>query len=234
MFDRFRAWLTSLLGRDPLVPLALAAGVGIVVADRWWGPLPMGAFLALAALAFLLAWKRPCWPGLLAIGTAGVFGFGHCVALWQAGQFPFSPNLKKGDQIRLEATGLVVKEPDSPGAGRTRSGRCVVHFSRMEVAGMTFHCDQRLPVRLTSPNERLRYGDRITTTGLLKPFDPPKAPGAFDPAAFFGRTLGAEGEFVVGPGDRIRLIERNVGNPIIAADGVGQADGFRNVPVVQN
>ncbi len=218
MLDRSRRWLTSVLGRDPLVPLALAAGGGIVAADRWWGAggVPMSAFLAVAVAAFLVAWKKPRWPGLLALGTAGVFAFGHCVALWQMAQFPFAPNLENGDAIRLEATGVVVKEPDAPGAGRTRSGRCVIRFSEMKVAGLVFRCDQRLPVRLTSPTANLRYGDRLVTTGLLKPFDPPRAPGAFDPGGFFGRTLGATGEFQVGPGDRIRILERDAGNPLIA------------------
>lgn len=216
MLERFRAWVTSALGRDPLVPLALAGSVGIVVADRTEGTIPLIVFALLAIAAFFLAWKRPRWPGLVLTGTGTAFAFAHGVALWQTGQFPFSPNLRNGESIRLEATGLVVKEPDAPGAGRTRSGRCTIRFSQMKVAGITFHCDQRLPVKLTSPTANLRYGDRITTTGLLSPFDPPRTPGAFDPAAFFSRTLGAEGEFRVGSGDRIRILERDAGNPLIA------------------
>lgn len=217
MLTRLRHFLRQHLGRDPLVPLALAAGIGIVVADRTETLLPIGFFLGIAALSLLLAWLRPRWPGTLLLGTAAIFAFGQGVALWQIGQFPFSPNLANGDSIRLEAQGLVVREPAAPGAGNTRSGRCVIRFTQLKVSGVTWQCDQELPVRLTSPNERLRYGDRIQTTGLLRPFPPPRSPGAFDPATFFRRTLGASGEFAIGSGDRIQILERDAGNPFLAA-----------------
>lgn len=217
MFDQFFKRLTSAIGRDPLVPLALAAGVGILVADHWAGRVAPVFYLAVALSALAVGWRRPRWPGLFVVATAGIFAFSHGVTLWSAGQFVFSPNLRNGETIRLEARGLVIREPDAPGAGRSRSGRCVVRFTEMKVAGLTFPCDQRLPVRLTSPNEMLRYGDVFVTTGRLKPFDPPRNPGAFDAAAFFSRTLGAEGEFAVGSGDRIRILERGAGNPVIAA-----------------
>ncbi len=124
--DRF----TRLLGRDPLVPIAMAAGAGIVAADRLEGNVPLSAFAVLAGLVLALAWRFPRWPGLLVLGTAAVFALGHGVALWQIGQFPFSPNLRNGDALRVEVTGLVVKEPDSPGAGNSRSGRCTSTNSR--------------------------------------------------------------------------------------------------------
>ena len=216
MLSSLRDRLSTLLGRDPLVPVALAAGLGIVLADSLETRIPLIAYAATALIAFAIAWKKPTWHGLLALGTLGVFALGHGVALWQIGQFPFAPNLNHGDSLRIEVTGLVVKEPDAPGAGRSRSGRCVLRVTEMRVAGVTWHCDQRLPTRLVSPNESLRYGDRIATTGLLGPFDPPRSPGAFDSAAFFRRTLGATGEFSVGSGDRIRIIERDLGNPLIA------------------
>ena len=217
MLTRLRQTLRQKRGRDPLVPLALAAGAGIVVADRTETLLPLGLFLGIAIVALGLAWIRPKVPGLLLLGTASIFAFGHGVALWQIGQFPFTPNLANGDSIRLEAEGVVIREPAAPGAGNTRSGRCVIRYTEMEVGGLTWHCDQALPVRLVSPNERLRYGDRIRSTGLLRPFTPPRSPGAFDPAHFFRRSLGASGEMVIGSGDRIQILERDAGNPLIAA-----------------
>lgn len=216
MLTRLSHLFRQRLGRDPLVPLALAAGIGIQVADRTEGLLPLGVFLGIAVMALALACARPRFPGLLALGTASIFALGQAVALWQIGQFPFSPNLANGDALRLEAEGLVIREPAAPGAGNTRSGRCVIRFTAMKVGGITFHCDQALPVRLVSPNERLRYGDRIRSTGLLLPFSPPRSPGAFDPARFFRRSLGASGEMVIGSGDRIQILERDAGNPFIA------------------
>ncbi len=216
MWDRLRSGISTAIGRDPLVPLAVAAGVGILVADAWAAGMAPFLYLAVALSALVASWRCPRWPGTLALATAGIFAFSHGVMLWRAGQFVFSPNLENGETIRLEARGLVIREPAAPGAGGSRSGRCVARFTEMKVAGITFHCDQRLPVRLTSPNETLRYGDVFVTTGRLKPFDPPRSPGAFDAAAFFSRTLGAAGEFAVGPGDRIRILERDAGNPVIA------------------
>lgn len=214
--DRFRSWVALAAGRDPLLPVALAAGIGIAVADRLPLWVPLAAPAILAGICFALALWKPRRPVSLWLGAASVYALAQSVTLWSAGQFPFSPNLRNGDTIRVSAKGLVIEEPAAPGAGGTRNGRCVVRFTEMSVAGHTWHCDQRLPVRLSNPNETPRYGDIIATTGLLRPFPPPASPGAFDPKAFFFRTLGAAGEFAIGPGDRIEIVERGRGNPVVA------------------
>ncbi|MCB1093036.1 MAG: ComEC/Rec2 family competence protein, partial [Verrucomicrobiae bacterium] len=216
--ERSRIWaeLTGAAGRDPLLWVALAAGIGIVAEDYLPVSVPLVVPVVMAVVGLGLAVRRPGWRGMFLVGAAGVFAFAHGVALWSVGQFPFSPNLRQGDSIRVMAEGIVVDEPAAPGTGGgSRSGRCTIRFSQMTVAGHTWKCDQRLPVRLMNPNASLHYGDRIRTTGLLRPFPPPVSPGAFDPKAFFFRTLGATGEFVVGPGDRIDRLASGEGHRLI-------------------
>jgi competence protein ComEC len=214
---RFRAWMSAAAGRDPLMPVAMAALAGILIADwsppAWW--LPGGG--ALAIVCFATAWLCPRWPGMLSLGALGGFGFAHAVALWSAGQFPFSVNLRNGESLRLEAVGTVIEEPAQPGLDRGGSGngRCTIRFSEMTIAGRTLRCDQRLPVRLQGVAVPLRYGDRVSASGLLRPFAPPSAPGAFDPKTFFFRSLGATGELAIGPGDRVEILASHQGHRFV-------------------
>lgn len=214
---RFRGWLSIAAGRDPLIPVALAALAGIVIADRlppWW-LLPGGAFVAAGCFGAASVWPR--MPGTLSLGALGIYGFTHAVALWSAGQFPLSVNLRNGESIRLEAVGTVVEEPAQPGLDRggARNGRCTIRIAEMTIAGRTLHCDQRLPVRLQGVAAPLHYGDRVAASGLLRPFSPPSAPGAFDPKAFYFRSLGATGEFAIGPGDRVEILAGHQGNRFV-------------------
>lgn len=216
VYQRCHAAVARACGRDPLVPAALAAGLGIGIADRF----PTGYSLAIpgliAALCFALALWRPRLPGSLLLGTMSVYAFAHAVNLWTVGQFPLAPNLRSGETMRVVAEARVVEAPPTARESGPGGGRGVVRITGLTLAGHHWRCDQRLPITLGNPQVSLKYGDRIVAEGRIRPFGPPLSPGAFDPAAFHFRKLGALGEFVVGPGDPVTIVARDEGYRLIA------------------
>lgn len=215
--DRFRGGIWKAGQRDPMVPLALAALGGIVAADRLLDRVPpaLGLGMALAGLAW--GCGRGSRAGSVIPAVFSVYLFAHAVTLWAVDQFPFAPNLRRQETVRVEALGWVTEAPPvGEGPGVDRSLRCTIRFTEFAAAGHRWHCDQRLPVRIARPGGPIRYGDRLVLTGQLRPLEPPAVPGAFDPRAFYFRKLGALGELAVGPGDRVEVLARDEGNPLIA------------------
>jgi len=212
-WDRFRERIAAGLRRpvrDPLIPIAVAAVAGILLGDRF--PIQPSWFAGATLLSLILCITRR-FPGRFVLAACIAFAFAQSVATWSIRQFPFSPNLRDGESIRIRAEGIVATRPTRLGSGDVR--RCLIEIWEISVAGGTWTCRHRLPVTLTDPPTGLDYGQRLRFSGLLQPLDIQRSPGAFAPDRFYYRSAGATGEIVIHGGDAVEVIASGAGSPLI-------------------
>lgn len=165
--------------RLPFLGLAIAAMLGIFVADRW--PLPLPWAFGLAVLGLLAVLLRPC------VFTAWLFCAVAFLELhagqrwgddarWLAEVF--------GQQPRVaQATGIVWSEPEKPA---TWSGdvkwRFVAKLESIRIGGQSMPVHSLINVSWVG--EQPAYGDRVTFVGSATSLAPRRNPGEFDSTAY--------------------------------------------------
>ncbi len=214
---KFLTWLSDPRhGRArPFFYLSLAACAGIWTADA----LPSwSASLWLAACvpaALLTPWKALSRTALLLL-TVLAFAFAHRARDGDPLRDQVEARIRPGGATGATVTGMVADDPaaDSTGTGFSFP----LHVETLETPWTdTREGGARLYVHLRDFPPTLRYGDRITLTGVLRHSLPPQNPGEFDFPDFL-RRQGFSAEFnAAAPHDRLRVLERDTGWPLMSA-----------------
>ena len=187
----------------------MAAVSGILLAEylaldpRW--------LAGIALLAALAARRRGGTPALL-LAFAAAFAAVHT---WQWRENPariwaaeFAPAPR---EVRI--TGVIIDEPQQGESGAWRAPLLVESWSDRE--GQSIALPGRIVARWKSENVP-RYGDRWEITGRVSMLPPPRNPGEFDAAEWWGRR-GVYLEMRANPAVPTRLLERGLGSPVKSA-----------------
>jgi competence protein ComEC len=196
------------LTRLPLVGLALAAVAGILAGEFF--ALPAAALVAVTvaglAFAFARAGLVPLW-----LATASVFALAHTWQ-WQADPQRAWTRAITEEPRTAVVTGLVTDEPQALSGSKWRVRFAVEQWELGESKAA-------VPAEIVlrwAVEEQPRYGDRWRIEGVLTRIPPPRNPGEFDAAAWWGRQ-GVFLELRAADASRAKLLERGQGSPLIAA-----------------
>lgn len=213
---RFKTLATQLentIRRAPLVVLAIAAILGITLADQaaWIGIAIV--LIALAIVGLLLKRnKRPSAAVLIgSVLVMGVFAILHHQRCLEIEAFPLAGELEKRESIVISGSGWIA---DRVEAGK-RSVSTKLHLETIRIKGVEVPCDHRVPVWIQEKRDDLFYGQRLEFSGLLRSLDEAMAPGGFDPAAFYYRESGSLARLEIREGDTIELLPENAGSKVI-------------------
>ena len=209
----------------PLMALAGAGCAGILTADILSG-WPAAAWLAaMGAIAVLLR----KWPSrlVLLLLCAAAFAFAHHANDRDPLREQMAAALRPGGAVPASVTGVITDapEPDASGVNFTFP----LTIERLESLSLPLTADgAEVYVRLREAGPGLRYGDRISLTGLLRRPQPPRNPGEFDFPAYL-RRQGYSAEFEASSAyDQITVRDHDAGSLVIAAalrsrDWIGEA-----------
>jgi competence protein ComEC len=166
--------------RQPLAGVALAASVGILLADRFDGDpwAATGGFLALALWFALRPRLWLCWL-VIAAGFAAL----HLFQLHAVPAETLARQLADGQPHTVRATGRIIDEPRLAASGKT--WRFTLELERIEVNGLAWDCRARVAAywRDGAP----ACGDRLELVGQARNVPPTRNPAEFDFAAFLRR-----------------------------------------------
>jgi ComEC/Rec2-related protein len=167
--------LPELRPRHPFVGIAIAAGLGVIVADRW--TIPMDWLLAASGVAVLgaLCWPRSvvCW-----LCTGLVFVTLHTVRHHGSAARALSREFADGPKM-VRATGIVWSEPMAVGEWSGRiSGFFDLKVESIEIDGVARQPEVLLGVTWTGPLPA--YGDRVSLGGSAANIAPVRNPAQFD------------------------------------------------------
>lgn len=182
------------LGRDPLLWVALAAVLGILIVDA--APVSPWSLAAALTVALGLTLK---WPHTLPliISTGLVFAWLHTTHVEQISDFPSIQKLSHGVKIPAQVVGTVLRAPAEPEDGEVRySGNLSLRLESLQIGARRHHVRHTIRVRLDplppgGDSGPIRYGDRIRLSGTLERLAAARNPGAFDPRRFFYRSIDA-------------------------------------------
>ncbi|HLW34405.1 MAG TPA: ComEC/Rec2 family competence protein [Chthoniobacterales bacterium] len=195
--------------RQPFVGLALAAGIGIFVADHL--PLTVSAwptagivFVLSAALVFI--WPR---AGLIYFIVSGGFFLLHN---FRTGD---TPGLRLATELGTRArtirvTGIVATEPKIAANGLTSF---LFNLESIEFEGRAKSSDAALLVHWRGSPE---FGDELKLFGVAEPIESPRNPGEFDMRSYLARQDVYRGLFVRYPEDGA-VLRKDAGNPVMRA-----------------
>lgn len=194
--------------RLPLLGLALAAVAGILLAEHA-GPAPRVLFVITAAGLLAAPWRGGT-PALL-LATAAAFALAHT---WQGKDDPARGLAETvfAEPREARLSGVVLDEPKESPPGTWRAPLRVVAWT---VDGKT----ARPPVRVVArwKTDRVpRYGDCWELTGVVSRLAPPRNPGQFDAASWWGRR-GVFLEMRAARDAPSRLLARDGGSPLQSA-----------------
>lgn len=197
----------------PFFLLAIAACAGIGVADA----LPrVSAWVWLAACAVSAGAVR--WfprPTVLLL-AASVFGFAHHANDRDPLREQLAANLRPGGAVPVTVTGMVADAPEPGMSGNSftfplQTGNLETQVAPEGSAGCLLY------VRIRDFPRRLKYGDRITLTGMLGRPAPPANPGEFDFPAYLRRQGFSASLEAVGTHDQLTVLARDQGAPVMKA-----------------
>ncbi len=209
----------------PFLVLAGAGCAGILASD-YLPDWPVIAWLGAIAVVALLLKKWTSRPLLLLLCGA-VFAFAHRANDHDPLREQMAEGLRPGGAVPASVTGIIADAPEPDATGANFSFPLAVE-SLETVSPPLQAQDVVVYMRLRNMRPGLRYGDRISLTGLLRRPQPPRNPGEFDFPGFL-RRQGYSAEFEASPAyDQITVLEHDAGSPVIAAalrsrDWIGEA-----------
>jgi ComEC/Rec2-related protein len=162
--------------------LALAAVVGISVADAW--KLPVAVLAGLVALLAIVCvrWPRTmtCWL-LTGVGFATI----HTLRYQCDPARELEAELLSIPRV-VTATGVVATEPEPLSYRSSRkAGRFTLEVSELAASGKPVALETQLIVTWAGPLPQ--YGDRVRVHGSLQALERPRNPGQFDYAEYLRR-----------------------------------------------
>ena len=194
----------------PLMVLAVAGCAGIFAAEFLPG-WPAAGWLAVIAVVAVLVLIKPLPPALLLLCVA-VFGFAHCANDRDPLREQMAAALRPGGALPASLTGVITDSPEPDASGANFSFPLTIE--RLESTTLPLSGEgAEVYVRLRDVAPGLRYGDRISLTGLLRRPLPPRNPGEFDFPSFL-RRQGYSAEFEAGSAyDHVTVLEHDAGSP---------------------
>lgn len=195
--------------RQPFVGLAIAAAVGIVVADYF--PVPNSVLLlsGLALAMFALILLR--WPN-----AGSTYAFVSCgFFLLHSLQTTDAPGLRLasrlGERSRVvTATGYVITEPKVAPSG---FATFQLKLESIGLEGKTEPTKAKVLVRWFG---HPKFGDELSLFGIAEPIGPPRNPGEFDLRSYLARQDVHRSLFVRYE-EQGRIVHRTGGNAILRA-----------------
>ncbi|MFV1995373.1 MAG: ComEC/Rec2 family competence protein, partial [Verrucomicrobiales bacterium] len=200
---------------NPLLPLAGAAVIGILVGDRIYpeiSPNLLGAALALSITGFFALGKARRSSFFALALTTLVFAFIHLLRLENGASFPLADALEKYPAIDVVADGIVVDTPRPLSSeGRNRYPLRLLSIDDHRTLRETGHL---LSVIHDGPPPE--YGDRLRLHGKLRALRRARNPHEFNLSAFRARS-GVAGELRVRSSAPVAALEKHRGNPLYRA-----------------
>jgi ComEC/Rec2-related protein len=199
--------------RNPLMPVLIVAGAGIIAADYGWWVAAAIAMLPLSFLAMTVAGTKPRRVIIAgALVAFLVFGWVHRLHLEKVNTFPLASEIAKGSRVEIEGNGWIASR------ARTgeRSSSATLEIVSLRIGGKEIFCDHRVPVWIQKPGKVIPYGSVIDFSGLLLPLESADAPGGFDPAAFHYRKSGSLARLEIRSGDEFEILEEKRGSRLIS------------------
>jgi len=216
IFEKSRfamARVAKVLQRDPLLFACCAGILGIVLADRGSFPGIVGAGVALILLTWV-GWLSK-WRGwqLLAGCLIGMIAFGllHWNRLEEIRSFPLEKAVLKSGGLEIVGEGWIADEPEF----REGAVSTLIRLTSIEFRGHTLESDHLLPTWIQQTPEGLSYGRPIRFVGVLRPLEGRRAPGGFDPSAFYFRDSGSLARLEIRAGDSLEILDGNEGSRLI-------------------
>src|SRR2546428_1239172 len=195
--------------RQPFVGLALAAVLGIILADLV--PIPSSHWPLAGALFALVSSATLRWPKLISAYALVGFGFFllHTFQIEETVGRQLAAEL--GERARaIKAKGCVVSEPKMAPNG---FATFLLKLKAIEFEGRTLSTNATLFVRWRGEPA---FGDELDLFGIAQPIMPPRNPGEFDMRAYLARRDVRRSLFVRYPEDGV-LVRHGGGNPILRA-----------------
>lgn len=193
--------------RQPFIGVALAAIVGIVVAD-WWEVALLPIFVALGFALALVAFRPrtlACW-----LFTGVAFFALHTIRHHHGEAKLLAAGFDRGSRV-VRATGVVWSEPEPPQVwSRTVSARFRLKLESIERDGVASPCDALLNVSWSGAMPT--YGDRVEVIGSAQNIAPVRNPGQFDGPSYL-RRLGLYSEIHARYAADCRVLGHDCGNP---------------------
>lgn len=219
--------------RQPFVGLALAAGVGILLADffpltvSFW-PIAGSVFISCAIVIFV--WPRAAFSYAV---VAGAFFLLHNFRTTDTSALRLAAEL--GERPRtVRVTGIVANEPKFAANGLATF---LFNLESIEFEGRAEPIHATLLVHWRANPE---FGDQLKLFGVAEPIDAPRNPGEFDMRSYLARQDVHRGLFVRYPEDGL-VLRKDAGNPIMRAAQKSRAwlqrtisRGLDDSPEVQN
>ncbi len=202
--------IPELRPRQPLVGVALAAVIGIALADRW--PLDWRFSLPLLLLcAAVILWRPRVW--LCWLLTAVSFATMHTIRHHQSDGRRLSQLLEAGPRTII-ATGVVSTEPEEVKTWfRTPTSRFRLQLESVKLDGILRQYEGTVNVRWSGPMPT--YGDRVELRGAAENIAPPRNPGQFDFRAYSHRQ-GTFSEVNTRYASDCRILSQGHGNRLYA------------------
>jgi ComEC/Rec2-related protein len=161
--------------RQPCTGLALCAGLGVAVADRWTTPLPLLIALLLVLAAALL-W-RPHTVGCLAFAAVS-FGALHTARHHGSDARALAREFTAGGKV-VHATGIVWSEPVAPTTwSKYTTCRFRLKLESIELDGVPRRPEATVEVHWAATPPA--YGDRVEVRAGAANIGPVRNPGQFD------------------------------------------------------
>ncbi|MFT4641098.1 MAG: competence protein ComEC [Verrucomicrobiales bacterium] len=170
------------LRADPLFFVALAAALGIVLADQFATAVPFGAAFVVLGI---VSWRwRHLARGPLLVWPAIALGFAtiHAFHLQAFRAFPhFERIAADAEGLHVSAVGRVLQEPRTVGFAK----QAALQLQEITIDGRSYHLTHQVLIRVS--DHAISYGDVLAFTGRLFLPEPPRNPGQFDYRTYLQR-----------------------------------------------
>lgn len=191
--------------RQPFIGIALAAGLGISIADLF--PHSLGGMIVAAVCATVAFLSRGSFPTYCFV-AASFFSL-HSIQRTEAPGLLLAEELGPEKQA-ISARGVVVSEPQVS-AGGTASFR--FQLRTIERGGLRKWGKATILARWRAD---VRYGDELQLFGVAQPTDPPRNPGEFDMRSYLARR-DVRNVLIVRYPENGRILSRGGGSKIMRA-----------------
>ena len=189
--------------RQPFIGLAIAASVGILLADSW--PRPDAVVIVAVAICAAVALLSRASPAVYLL-VAGAFFLLHGLRINDSPGIRLAREL--GNEPRpVTVVGFVVSEPKISARGLSSF---LFRLDSIEHEGRALATNATILARWRGQTE---FGNRLRLFGVMERIAPPRNPGEFDMRSYLARQDVYHGLLVRYP-ENGRILNQSGGNPI--------------------